>query len=128
MLVNDGFDFLIEAMQQNLNGLYGDIERESRGFIFYLRQDEIYLVNPTPERVIELLHLALKHARRPGSGEYHAILLTFVSEVANIDSHIAHWISPNHVRLTPRFSDKKWISLKQWLEQQGMNLQGLVSD
>lgn len=81
-------------------------------FEFDLNQGTVILVDPTPERVRQLVELARQYAQDPAYGEHQA-LLSLIARHIELEEDIVYWKRRYYVE----HSQDKWISLLQWLQE-----------
>ncbi len=82
-------------------------------FVFDLNQGTVILVDPTPERVRQLVELARQYAQDPSFGEQQA-LLSLIACRSELEYDIVSWERRYYV---DHSCQSKWISLNQWLQE-----------
>jgi hypothetical protein len=109
------------VVEQRVGWSYGDQEPEN--FFFDLNSGQIYTKRDA-ESAMKVVQLAREAAADEGYGDHNA-LLSLVAERSELGRNSVYWHRPYHVRASD--DPEVWISLKDWLKEQGQNPDSVYS-
>ena len=113
------------AEEAGLIANYDNIQPSTKYYNLSLHHGVIFLINPTPERLYELLKLARQCGDDKNFGEHNPLLaLSIPIEQLNEDRTIGKYWYPIYS------FDKKdgWISIEEFLRDRGFDLSDIAED
>lgn len=114
-------NFRNSVVQHGLGWDYGKEEPEN--FFFDLNSGQIHTKRDA-ESVMKVVQLARVAAESESYGDHQA-LLSLVARKSELSDSRVYWHRPYHVNA--RTEPEVWISLKDWLTEQGQNPDSIYS-